>query len=1646
MAESTKLGVAQVPVRATLDELDADLDKARKKIETAMERAQGMIDKKMGDLLKKSALGLLGVTTAAGAALSKLALDAMPLQGIAAAFAGITGNADAMLTTLRDATGGMVRDVELMRNYNDAAQLVNKAFADQLPEAMQYLMKISAATGDSMDYLMSSLVKGVGRVQPLILDNLKIQVSESEITARATAMYGKKKEALSKVELQTATMNVVLEKLAANTAAMPDVIGTNVQRWGQLRTMLQNTKDMAGLMLQPALAAVLSVLVPIGERIQSSVVPAMMVLNQAIVDGVARAREMWQASEGVRVRLADMAAVIAANAGPILAGLAVTITSIVIPSLLRMAATAITTAASTIAALAPVLVPALAIGAAAALAYQAWRTNFLGIQDVTRSILHSVQQIIGTALSWIQSFWHSHGATILGYVKGLWDTVYRIFNAALTVILGFVDAELKVLRGDWEGSTQALVDALKRAGEALAPVLASGLNAVFNLLDHASKILDGIGNAWVTWFRDSVFGRITESLVGFVRKFVGFLGTVSDALGLHQTAVGRAVTVVGSWLSAGAQTASDTAASWGDSFSAMIGDIRDWSKASTAGTRVTIANLRLIEEEQNRIRSGGARVNLPTLPSFDDLFGGALGGTAGGAAGGVTGLADAASGAAKAAKEKVNETVKDIASLLDSLTQNIDNILQRLSKDLPNLRTPVQRLLQILLDVAREVADFVTQGDIKTWVDWFDRELRPTLEKWLVAIAPITGLLGTANSIMEATGKYAVQTRVSVTQFLNYLRGIMLEVGKRFDIEPGLVGFIDWFDRDLRPLIERWNTSVKPIADLLGVGRTIMDALSARVPPVRASVAQFFTFLRDTMRDAGQYFAVHTDLDEFINWFDANLRPVLVRWTTVLQPLNDLFGVARSLMDATSSEVGRTRASIATLFTSLMDLMWQAGSFLYDADSGQGQWLKHLIQWFGTWVTPVLEDWHRVLAPLQPLLSLATGMAALTKDKLDSAKVSIATLFTSLMDLMWQAGSFLYDADSGQGQWLKHLITWFQEWVTPVLERWAIALQPLQSLLSLVKGLLDIVADEERDMLLSVTAMFANLQSLLENVEVALAESKGPISDILDGWGDPGDETSITGMFSRWATILKPLQDLMSTTKGLLDIVAAEEKDMLYGVDAMFANLWSLLDLVDSSLAKVRGPIDTILASWGTADDPASITGTFARWAATLKPLQDVLSTTKGLLDVVADAEKDMLYGVDAMFANLWSLIEAVQTYMAGPGRQAIDDIIATFGDPTKEGSLAYTFGKWAAALKPLQDVMSTAKGLLDLASEKVKDIKLDIGKFFSLAIDMGRQVASYAQLNAKAIDAATAEMEAQRPRLEGFHDALKPVADLVRQITDFIANAFKLAEGEVDMAFNQRLIPTIRNLRLGMNNLYNELVAMDVSFLPDLRTKVATLHDSLRDILGIIVSMVGAKEQEGVEATVLTEFAEAIKRGLMGPTNSAKAHFDAFYSFLDVTFRANVAALDFAPAIAACIRTITDKLSEVESAVYDGGYSVGEQIGQGIADGLAAMRLTVDGAAVSLAQAAIVAAKRELGIASPSAVAAREVGQPFGVGIMVGIDRAIGQLNGALSGSMNQLVAQAAAGTNVTNTRTVTLNVTQNRLDDPRSLRDMVRLMEYSY
>ena len=259
------------------------IDKASKELRT--------IDNAMDGMAKTAAIAggaLIAAGSAVGLAAWSLAKDAAPVEGIKRAFEGLTstieGGSKTMLQALEESSYGMVNQTDLMKSFNSASQLVSKDFAQQMPEAMKYLSKVSAATGQDMGFMIDSMVKGVGRLSPMILDNLGIQVDLTQATERAAQMYGIATDALSKEQIQAGMMNVVLEKLKTNTADMPEIAGTAAQSFATLGAQFENIKTEIGLKLLPLFNTIAQKLIEIWNdpKIQAGIDNVLLWLEKVV--------------------------------------------------------------------------------------------------------------------------------------------------------------------------------------------------------------------------------------------------------------------------------------------------------------------------------------------------------------------------------------------------------------------------------------------------------------------------------------------------------------------------------------------------------------------------------------------------------------------------------------------------------------------------------------------------------------------------------------------------------------------------------------------------------------------------------------------------------------------------------------------------------------------------------------------------------------------------------------------------------------------------------------------------------------------------------------------------------------------------------------------------------------------------------------------------------------------------------------------------------------------------------------------------------------------------------------------------------------------------------------------------------------------
>ena len=160
--------------RAEVEQYKRALDDLTGKVST-LEKSQESTAKSsvnMGSAFTKVA-GILGVAFSVDAVVAfgkEVVGLAAKAEGVERAFKRV-GSAT-LLNDLRKATRGTVTDLQLMQNAVKASNF--KIPLDQLATLFQFAQARARETGESVDYLVDSIILGIGRKSPQILDNLGI--------------------------------------------------------------------------------------------------------------------------------------------------------------------------------------------------------------------------------------------------------------------------------------------------------------------------------------------------------------------------------------------------------------------------------------------------------------------------------------------------------------------------------------------------------------------------------------------------------------------------------------------------------------------------------------------------------------------------------------------------------------------------------------------------------------------------------------------------------------------------------------------------------------------------------------------------------------------------------------------------------------------------------------------------------------------------------------------------------------------------------------------------------------------------------------------------------------------------------------------------------------------------------------------------------------------------------------------------------------------------------------------------------------------------------------------------------------------------------------------------------------------------------
>lgn len=238
-------------------------------------------------------LGPMGIVAAGALKIGKnilgIAASGGSLRGIQMVFDNLTQsygiNAD-ILERLRASTKGAVTDFELMKQTNKAlvgaGDEFGKMFGEKLPLLMAVSREAAKAQGQSVEFMFDSIVTGIKRSSPMILDNLGFQFSLAEANKKYAESIGKTTKELSKEEKQIALLNAVTEasqKLIEQTGGSLDTSAKQALAWG---TSIKNVRDRMAVEWEPVLLSVMGLIGKPGAGAES-ITGAIIMANRAIV-------------------------------------------------------------------------------------------------------------------------------------------------------------------------------------------------------------------------------------------------------------------------------------------------------------------------------------------------------------------------------------------------------------------------------------------------------------------------------------------------------------------------------------------------------------------------------------------------------------------------------------------------------------------------------------------------------------------------------------------------------------------------------------------------------------------------------------------------------------------------------------------------------------------------------------------------------------------------------------------------------------------------------------------------------------------------------------------------------------------------------------------------------------------------------------------------------------------------------------------------------------------------------------------------------------------------------------------------------------------------------------------------------------------
>jgi len=164
-------------------------------------------------------------------------------------------SSEEMLSAMQRASGGTIANTDLILAANRAMSFGVASSGQEMAGLIQLSMAQAAKMGISATQAFNDLVTGVGRLSPMILDNLGVTVSAEKAYAEYAATIGKAAEQLTQAEQRQAFLNAMMAS-APNAAKEAEMAAdSSAGAFARMESGIKNLTDALGIALAGPMSA-----------------------------------------------------------------------------------------------------------------------------------------------------------------------------------------------------------------------------------------------------------------------------------------------------------------------------------------------------------------------------------------------------------------------------------------------------------------------------------------------------------------------------------------------------------------------------------------------------------------------------------------------------------------------------------------------------------------------------------------------------------------------------------------------------------------------------------------------------------------------------------------------------------------------------------------------------------------------------------------------------------------------------------------------------------------------------------------------------------------------------------------------------------------------------------------------------------------------------------------------------------------------------------------------------------------------------------------------------------------------------------------------------------------------------------------------